>query len=133
MANLLMQWKEPGPARPMSDDGRKPTSDRCEPADGVLYLAGSGITDAGGNWSLDVRDALCPDQELGLVQWVSMVATATFSPIIDSIQPPAIVTTGWTSSGGNVTLYARTHDCRCEPKAETRFDYHAAIAYVFVT
>jgi hypothetical protein len=133
MQNLLMQWKEPGPARPMVDDGTKPASERCEPADGVLFLAGSGITDGSGNWALNVRDALCPDQELGLVQWVSMVATATFNPFIDSIQPPITVTTAWSASGGNVTLYARTHSCKCEPEGGMRFDYHAAIAYVFVT
>jgi hypothetical protein len=133
MDNLLMQWTEPGPARPMVDDGTSPKSDGCVPADGVLYLAGSGITDAGGSWSLVVRDALCPGVQLGLVQRVSMVATSTFNPFIDSLQPPSIVSTAWNATGGNVTLHVRTHDCGCTPSPETRFDYHAAIAYVFVT
>lgn len=128
MPNLLMQWKEPGPARPMADDGTRPESERCEPADGVLFLAGTGITDGSGNWSLDVRDALCPDVELGLVQTVSMVATPTFNPHIDVLDP-CYITTG---SSGNLTLHARTWDCRCEPKPKTAFSYHAAIAYVFV-
>jgi hypothetical protein len=131
MPNLLMQWKEPGPARPMVEDGTKPELDRCEPADGVLFLAGTGITDGSGNWSLNVRDALCPDVELGLVQTVSMVATPTFDPRIDVLDP-CYITTGSTSAGGNVTLHARTWDCRCELKPNTAFSYHAAIAYVFV-
>ncbi|HEX6038403.1 hypothetical protein [Longimicrobium sp.] len=130
--NLLMQWKEPGPARPMTDDGRKPRSERCEPADGVLYLAGTGITDAGGSWSLDVRDALCPDQELGMVQTVSIVATPNFDPFIKMLDP-CHATAGWSVSGSTLTLYVRTWDCRCELKPDTAFSYHAAIAYVFVT
>lgn len=131
MQNLLMQWKEPGPARPMVDDGTKPASERCEPADGVLYLAGTGITDAGGNWSLEVRPALCPDVELGLVQSVSLVATPTFDPFIKMLDP-CYITTGSSVTGSTVTLHARTWDCRCELKPNTAFSYHAAIAYVFV-
>ena len=131
MANLLMQWKEPGPARPMVPDGTAPERKECQPADGVLYLAGNGITDGGGNWSLEVRPALCPDVELGLVQTVSMVATPTFDPRIDVLDP-CYVTTASTVSGGNVTLHARSWDCRCELKPGTAFSYHAAIAYVFV-
>jgi hypothetical protein len=131
MTNLLMQWKEPGPARPMSKDGQKPRSERCEPADGVLYLAGSGITDGNGTWSLDVRDALCPDRALGLVQTVSIVATPTFDPII-KILDPCYVTAGWSVAGSALTLHVRSWSCGCELKPDTSFSYHAAIAYVFV-
>jgi hypothetical protein len=131
MPNLLMQWKEPGPARPMVEDGTQPESKGCEPADGVLYLAGTGITDGGGNWSLEVRPALCPDVELGLVQTVSLVATPTFDPHIDVLDP-CYITTGSSVAGSTLTLHARTWDCRCDPKAKTAFSYHAAIAYVFV-
>jgi hypothetical protein len=115
MDNLLMQWKEPGPARPMVEDGTKPESERCVPADGILFLAGTGITDV----------------ELGLVQSVSIVATPTFDPRIDVLDP-CYITTGSSLSGSTLTLHARTWDCRCEPKPKTAFSYHAAIAYVFV-
>ena len=49
--NLLMQWNENVLVRDMSDDGTKPESQDCRETT-VRYLAGSGATDAGGNWVL---------------------------------------------------------------------------------
>jgi hypothetical protein len=134
--NPLMQWNENVLVRDMSDDGTKPETQDCRETT-VRYLAGSGITDGGGNWvlKLDYPDVIC--EQLGYVGGVSFVATATFNPIIDQEQPdslqrPAFVMTGDTHSGGYVTLYVRSFDCRCEPLGNVGFDYHAAISYDFV-
>jgi len=127
--STLMQWTEQGQIREMSENGRKPRGE-CTPVDGIRFLAGSGVTDAGGQWQLTVADASC--EPIGLVHAVSFVATTTFNPLIDVITPPSVVTTAHTASGGNVTLYARTWDCACKAKPNTPFDYHVAIAYVFV-
>jgi hypothetical protein len=132
--SLLMQWNESVLVREMSDDG-KPETKECRETS-VRFLAGSGVTDAGGNWVMQVADAVC--EQVGLVSGVSFVATATFNPIIDaagsdSIQRPAFVMTGHTASGGYVTLYVRSFDCRCAPLPNVPFDYHVAISYDFVT
>jgi hypothetical protein len=37
-----------------------------------------------------------------------------------------------THSGGYVTLFARSFDCRCELLPDVPFDYHVAISYDFV-
>ena len=130
--NLLMQWNEDVLVRDMSDDGTKPESKDCRETT-VRYLAGKGITDAGGNWALklDYPDVVC--EQIGLVGSVSFVATATFNPLIDSLPRPSFVMTGETHSGGYVTLYVRSFDCRCEPLGDVAFDYHVAISYDFVT
>jgi hypothetical protein len=127
--NGLMQWQEDAQIRPMTRDGQKHDGD-CQDTT-VTFLAGSGITDSGGNWVMNVADNVC--KQVGLVRSVSFVATGTFNPIIDALQPPGIITTGHTASGGYVTLYVRSWDCRCELKPDTPFDYHVAIAYDFVT
>ena len=127
--NRLIQWNEDGHIREMTPDGQKQDGD-CRQTS-VRFLAGSGITDASGNWTMNVADVVC--EQVGLVHKVSFVATGTFNPIIDSLQPPGIITVGHTASGGYVTLYARSWDCGCEPKPGTPFDYHVAIAYDFVT
>jgi hypothetical protein len=127
--STLMQWTEQGQIRKMSEDGSKPVGD-CTKVDGIRFLAGSGVTDAGGQWQMTVADAVC--EQVGLVQAVSFVATTTFDPRIDALIPPSVITTAHTASGGYVTLYARTWDCACELRPHTPFDYHVAIAYVFV-
>ena len=127
--NGLMQWNEEGHIRPMTPDGPKHDGD-CQRTT-FRFLAGAGITDASGNWVLNVADVVC--EQVGLVRSVSFVATGTFNPIIDSLQPPGIITVGHTASGGYVTLYVRSWDCRCELKPDTPFDYHVVIAYDFVT
>jgi hypothetical protein len=124
----LMQWNEDAFIRPMSDDGTKPDGD-CQKTS-VRFLAGSGVTDASGNWKLDVASAVC--EQVGLVRAVSFVATTTFNPLADALQRPSTVMTGYTASGGYVTLYVRTWTCNCEVSPDTRFDYHVAIAYDFV-
>ena len=126
----LMQWTENVLVRQMSDDGTRPETKECRETT-VRYLAGSGVTDGGGNWSMNVADAVC--EQIGLVGGVSFVATATFNPRIDSLPEPSYVMTAETHSGGYVTLYARSFDCRCELRPNTPFDYHVAISYDFVT
>jgi len=135
--SLLMQWNENVLARQMSEDGTKPETRECRETT-VRYLAGSGVTDGNGDWtlSLDYPDVVC--EQIGLVGGVSFVATATFNPIIDQTptdvpERPAFVMTGETHSGGYVTLYVRSYDCRCERLGDVPFDYHVAIAYDFVT
>jgi hypothetical protein len=129
MNNQLMQWNEDGLIRTMSDDGTKSDQD-CQQTT-IRFLAGSGITDASGQWSLKVADVVC--EQIGLVQGVSFVATTTFNPLIDSLPIPSYIQTAHTASGGYVTLYVRTWGCECRPQPDTPFDYHVAIAYVFVT
>jgi hypothetical protein len=135
--NLLMQWNENVLVRDMSDDGTMPETKECRETT-MRYLAGKGVTDISGNWmlSLDSPDVVC--EQIGLVGSVSFVATATFNPSIDKMQTdslgrPAFVMTGETHSGGNVTLYVRSYDCRCEHLGDVPFDYHVAISYDFVT
>ena len=134
--SALMQWNEDALVRPMSDDGTTPKEDCWQRS--VRFLAGAGVTDAGGNWVLTVEDAVC--EQVGLVSAVSFVATATFNPMVDSpggstdsLPRPSYVMTAHTHSGGHVTLYVRSFDCRCQQLADVPFDYHLAIAYDFVT
>ena len=127
--STLMQWNEDILVRRMSDDGTKPVDDGCRQTS-VRFLAGSGVTDDTGQWTLDVADAVC--EQVGLVGAVSFVATTTFDPRLDSIPDPSYATTGHIASGGHVQLHVRTWDCRCEPRPRTPFDYHVAIAYDFV-
>ena len=126
--SLLMQWNESVLVREMDDDGTPKTKDCRETS--VRFLAGSGVTDAGGNWVMSVDDAAC--EQVGLVGDVSFVATATFNPLIDSLPRPSFVMTGETHSGGHVTLYVRSFDCACELLGNVPFDYHVAISYDFV-
>jgi hypothetical protein len=126
--NMLMQWNEDAQIRQMVGDGTKPEG-KCQQTS-VRFLAGSGVTNASGYWQMDVAGAVC--EQVGLVRAVSFVATVTFDPRIDSIPQPSYVMTAHTASGGYVTLFARTFDCKCELKPNTPFDYHVAIAYDFV-
>ena len=121
--HTLMQFTETGPYRPMNEEGTKPVAD-CAEGDGYVFLAGSGITDASGNWSLNVRDAICVG--LYIIDDVSMVATPTFNPFIDSIQPPHFISTAW---AGNLTLFVRTHAQNGDPAGGVRFDWHATILH----
>ena len=125
----LMQWNEDGLIRRMNDEGTKPEDKDCRQTS-IRFLAGEGVTDAGGNWVLTVADAVC--EQLGRVGAVSFVATATFNPLIDSLTRPAYVMTAETHSGGFVTLYVRSFGCQCEMLPNTPFDYHVAISYDFV-
>ena len=126
--SAMMQWNEDGLIRTMSDDGTQPKDD-CRQTS-IRFLAGEGVTDAGGNWSLKVANAVC--EQVGLVGAVSFVATATFNPLVDSIPRPSTVMTAETHSGGYVTLYVRSFDCHCEILGNVPFDYHVAISYDFV-
>ena len=126
----LMQWMEEGYLGRMSNDGTKRDGD-CERTV-ITFLAGSGITDGSGYWQLDASDQAC--EPIGLVQAVSFVATTTFDPRIDSLPIPSYIQTGHTGVGGGpLTLYARSWGCDCKPQPDTPFDYHVAIAHVFVT
>lgn len=126
----LMQWMEEGQVRRMVDDGTRP-EDRCEHTT-ITFLAGNGVTDGSGNWQLDLSTATC--EPIGLVQAISFVATPTFNPFIDSLPIPSYIQTGNSGVGGGpVTLFARSWGCRCEPEGNVPFDYHVAIAHVFVT
>jgi len=133
----LMQWNEDVLIRRMNDDGT--TADKDCRQTSVRFLAGEGVTDAGGHWSLNVADAVC--EQVGLVGAVSFVATATFNPLIDSpagaatdsLPQPSYVMTAETHSGGYVTLFVRSFDCRCQLLGNVPFDYHVAISYDFVT
>ncbi|HEX2205204.1 MAG TPA: hypothetical protein VHG91_17985 [Longimicrobium sp.] len=124
-----MQWTEEALIRPMEEG--KPGD--CRRVDGVVYLAGSGVTDGSGEWSLEVRDAVCTDIQLGVIVWVSLVATPSHHHREGDREPrPGFVTTAWAASGGRATLTARSWDCRCEPQPNVEFSYHAAIAHEFV-
>lgn len=126
----LMQWMEEGQIRQMVKDGTGPESD-CRHTT-ITFLAGSGVTDASGQWKLDASAAAC--EPIGLVQAVSFVATPTFNPLIDALPIPSYIQTACTGVGGGpLVLYARSWGCRCEPEPNTPFDYHVAIAHVFVT
>lgn len=127
--SLLMEWNEDANVRQLTDDGRKPES-HCRRTT-VRFIAGSGRTDAGGQWQLDLPNVVC--EQIGAVSGVSFVATTTFDPRVDSIPRPSYAMTGNVFSGGHITLYVRTWDCRCEPAPDTTFDYHVAVAYDFVT
>jgi len=122
-----MQWDQEGQIRSMVADGTKPESDCFRTT--IRYLAGSGRTDAAGQWTMDADQAACP--QFGAVQWISMVATPKFNPRIDVLDP-SFITVAWNFAGGNATLFARTWNCDCRPKPNTDFDYHVAIAYAFV-
>ncbi|HET7229494.1 MAG TPA: hypothetical protein VFJ16_05795 [Longimicrobium sp.] len=131
----LMEWNEDATIRALSDDGTKKEGD-CQRTT-VRFLAGAGRTDASGNWVLKVADVVC--EQIGAVRGVSFVATTTFNPLVDaagaptdSIPIPSYPQTAHTASGGYVTLYVRTWNCRCEPAPNTPFDYHVAISYDFV-
>ena len=126
----LMQWTEQGQIRDMTKDGREAAGD-CQKVDGIRFLAGSGVTDASGQWQMIVPDVVC--EQVGLVLAVSFVATTTFDPRLDVIPQQTTISTGHIASGGNLSLHAWTWDCRCELRPHTPFDYHVAIAYVFVT
>ncbi len=129
--NALMQFQAKGPYRPMNPEGNQPI-ERCSEGDGYLVLAGSGITGPGGDWSLIVRQsgdgAVC-DNLLYIVDDVSMVATPTFNPFIDALQPPHFIATASTYSGGNLTLFVRTHDQSGKPAENVHFDWHAVVLH----
>ena len=131
--DVVMQWNQRGQLRGLG--GGK---EGCQPADGILFLAGTGRTDGGGSWSLDVRKVLCPDVELGVPTWVALVATPSHQLIQDEggdslrDSPGTAVTTAWSASGGTATLQVRSWTCRCDPQPDVEFSFHAAISYVFV-
>ena len=129
--DVVMQWNERGQVRGLRGEGAE-----CERADGILYLAGSGTTDGGGSWSLDVRKALCPEVELGVPTWISLVATPSTRLEEEASASRAAstsVTTAWRASGGGATLFVRSWSCGCDPAGGVDFSFHAAVSYVFVT
>ena len=127
--DVVMQWNERGQVRGLRGEGAE-----CERADGILYLAGSGRTDGGGSWSLDVRKVLCPEVELGVPTWISLVATpsARMDDETQAASTSTSVTTAWSASGGNATLRVRSWSCGCDPAGGVDFSFHAAVSYVFV-
>lgn len=126
--STLMEWNEAANVRTLNEDGTKPES-KCRRTT-VRFIAGSGVTDGSGQWQLDLSTVVC--EQIGLVGAVSFVATTTYNPLIDSIPRPSYAMTAHTASGGYVTLFVRTWDCRCEPAPDTPFNYHVAISYDFV-
>jgi hypothetical protein len=127
----LMQWNEDAWVRPvMTDDAGHGDDAGCQRTT-VRFLAGSGVTDGSGRWTLELDPAvLC--EPVGLVRSVSFVATATFNAHLDALPMPSYLQTGYTAAGGHVTLHAWSWGCRCDPRPNVRFDYHVAIAYDFV-
>lgn len=130
--NALFQWTQHGSLRPMNDSGTEPAGDCQELPEGQPVLMGTGITDEGGNWSLQVRPALCV--ELGLVQDVSIVATPTqkLEPNDAVLLRRTIVTTAWLSFGGDLVFRVRSWELTGEPAPNVPFSWHATVTHVFV-
>jgi hypothetical protein len=133
MSNSLMQWMEDGFLRPMVKDGTKSDGSHCVPAV-ITFLAGRGITDQSGFWTLDLSSVAC--KKFGTVLAISMVATPVFEPrppdypTPDTPPIPSYIQTGYTGLGGTaVVLYAVSWGCECKLEKYTSFDYHIAITH----
>jgi hypothetical protein len=130
MNNVLMQWMERGRERRMNPEGTRPLDgSECQNAQ-FEFLAGSGITDGNGMWQLDVSTVQC--EPLGVIEWVSMVATPSRPPRLEVNVADSFVTTEWSASGGHLRLIVRSFVCRCEPRPHLPFSWHAVVHHVFV-
>ena len=128
--SALFQWEQRGHIRPMNPEGTHPAGECIELPEPQLVLMGSGITDDAGEWSLDVRPAICVG--LYIIDWVSMVATPS-RRVEDQgappVGPPPIITTEWQASGGHLILRARTRDGHGHPLPQVQFSWHAAVLH----
>jgi hypothetical protein len=128
--SALFQWEQRGHIRSMNPEGNQPAGDCIEPPEPQIILMGSGITDAAGEWSLDVRPAVCVG--LYIIDWVAMVATPSQrmeGEGIPPVGPPPIITTEWQAFGGYLTLRARTRDGNGNPLPNVPFSWHAAVLH----
>jgi hypothetical protein len=123
----LFQWEQTGSVRHLDSTGRKPDGDCLE--SNALILSGTGVTDASGEWSMDLRPALCINA--GIFEDPSMVATPTFP---EEVQPRAVfVTTEWRRpSPGNLILGVRSWDAAGAPAKRVPFSWHLRVYSVFV-
>jgi hypothetical protein len=126
--STLFQWGQPGTSRPMTPDGTMPQNPCIGLPEPQLVLMGSGITDQQGRWELILRPALCV--QLGIVDWVSMVATPSKSTgeFFVTMQPE-LITTEWSSVGGNLSLRAKSWTAPGEIEPNVPFSWHAAVLY----
>ena len=128
--SLLFQWTQHGHIRPMTPDGTKPHGDCRVYKEGQPVLMGSGVTDDHGQWTLEVRPALCPGVGMHIIDEVSIVATPTIHelPNVALVVRPSIVTTGWRALGGNLTLQVWSWDPKSgEPLPGLPFSWHATV------
>jgi hypothetical protein len=138
--NALFQWQQRGSIRPMNPEGTQfqgPNGECIHLPEPQVVLMGSGITDANGTWTLHVRPVLCV--EMGIVDWVSMVATP--SRHLEEEQenvpvsppafpgPPPVITTAWRAVGGNLILQAWTADGHGNVQKYVPFSWHAAVLH----
>jgi hypothetical protein len=132
MPNTLFQWIQPGKLRTMQADGREPAGQQCQ--DGPeLILAGSGITGPTGEWTLNVRPALCLPSNI--VDWVSLVATPSLPYVWnDNGVPPfpplqaEYVTTAWLwSTSGGLILFVNSWGPNGQAKPGVEFSWHATV------
>lgn len=112
----------------MTPNGTKPDGDCQELPEGQPVLMGNGITDNSGNWSLELRPAMCVG--LYIIDGVSIVATPTVhqAPNVALVVRPVIVTTSWTAlGGGNLVLHVRSWDLHGKPAPDVPFSWHATV------
>lgn len=126
--STLFHWEQPGHIRPMSPTGTKPDGDCFEEND--LIVMGSGVTDVGGHWTLELRPALCIPA--GIFEDPSMVATATFP---EEVRPrPVFMTTEWSRPvPGGLIVGARSWDANGNPVPKVPFSWHLRVRSIFVT
>jgi hypothetical protein len=122
--SVLMHWSEEGFLR-RTPPGSEPGD--CQHAE-IIFLAGTGITDAGGRWTLEVQDSLCV--KLGDVTWVSRTRVDGVATIDTPHMRPATITTAWLQTAATLTLFAQSWDCQCDRFPEVEFGYHVAIGRI---
>ena len=129
MQNLLFQWKQDGLRRNMQPDGTAPKGECYRQSE--VILTGSGITDIQGEWTLTVRLETVLCLPVGVVEWVSLVATPSLpynwkgAPPFPPLEPE-YVTTAWSTQDG-LTLYVKSWQPNGDPKPEVQFSWHAAV------
>jgi hypothetical protein len=126
--STLFHWEQPGHIRQMNPAGTQPDGDCFEEND--LIVMGSGVTDANGRWTLELRPALCIPA--GIFEEPSMVATVTFPE--DARPRPVFMTTEWKRPApGGLILGARSWDANGTPASKVPFSWHLRVRSIFVT
>lgn len=121
----LFQWQQDVQIKDVNPDGTVESQGCGESR--ALVLAGSGRTDGAGQWSLDVRPALC--FEVGLLEGASLVATPTYS---DGDPRPVFVTTELRYAGPNLVIGVRSWDDAGGIAPYVPFSWHMVVGSVFV-
>lgn len=122
----LMQWQKRGLYRRMGREGDRPFGD-CQVFQDSIVLVGSGVTNDFGDWSLEVRPALC--FELYRVDWVSMVATPSSGPGETFPHKAPLIMTAWRMDGSDLILHASTRNGSGGPVPYLPFSWHAVVLH----